>query len=211
MKVLVACEESQRVCLAFRSRGIEAYSCDIQDCSGGHPEYHIKGDVIPLLKDNWDLIIAFPPCTYLSKVGSPLMFNSDGSIKDKSRFEKGLLAAEFFYKIYNAPCKYIAIENPTPLKCFGLPPYNYVINPYDFGSPYKKRTCLWLKNLPGLFCTSIFNYSEPFDKARWSQSGGGVVRQKNRSKTFPGVAEAMADQWSKFIYSQKNSFANKYA
>lgn len=141
MKVLVACEESQRVCMAFREKGHEAYSCDIQDCSGGHPEWHIKGDVLQILNgyhdfttqdgtyhdtvlnDEWDLIIAHPPCTYLSNVGAPRLFDGkDHTIKDMNRYQKGLEAKEFFMNFINADCDKICVENPTPSKIWALPP-----------------------------------------------------------------------------------------
>ena len=195
MKVLVACEESQRVCIAFRNRGHEAYSCDIQDCSGGFPQWHIKGDVLSLLKDKWDMIIAFPPCTYLSKAGACNLLNSDHTIKNYDRYLKGLEAAEFFMKIYNADCPRIAIENPTPMKIFNLPAPDCIIQPHEFGHPYSKRTCLWLKGLPPLIPTSIFDKFESTTVARWYQSYSGAIRQRNRSKTFPGVAAAMSEQW----------------
>ena len=135
MKVLIACEESQRVCIAFRERGHEAYSCDIQECSGGHPEWHIQGDVLPLLNGNcqfetmdgkkhtvdgkWDLLIAHPPCTYMTKAGARWMYPKAGNI-DKNRYEKAMAAKQFFMEFYNTDCEHIAIENPVPLKCVGL-------------------------------------------------------------------------------------------
>lgn len=197
MKVLVACEESQRVTIAFREHGHEAYSCDIQPCSGGHPEWHIQGDALELLGYKWDLIIAHPPCTYLSKVGSMLLFNSDHSIKSEERLKRGFEAKEFFMKFYNADCPRICVENPTPIKIFGLPKPDCIINPCDFGDPYLKRTCLWLKGLPPLFSTSIFPESMVTScvKSRWFMNGTGAYRQRNRSKTFPGIAKAMAEQW----------------
>lgn len=171
MKVLVACEESQRVCTAFRKRGHEAYSCDIIDQSGGQPEWHIMQDVLPLLNGNcefettdgtkhkldgkWDLIIAHPPCTYLSNVGSPHLFNRNHSIKNMGRYKRGIEAKEFFMRFYNADCDKICIENPTPMRIWNLPKYTQAIQPYFFGDPYKKRTCLWLKGLNTLVPTDI--------------------------------------------------------
>lgn len=190
MKVLVACEESQTVCLAFRSAGHEAFSCDIQDCSGGYPEWHIKDNVLNHL-EGWDLIIGHPPCTYLSSVTAPLLFKN-GSIKDFDRYNKGLEAASFFYSLWNAPCKFICLENPTPLKYFNLPKYSQIIQPYYFGHEYSKRTCLWLKNLPPLFATCLC-----YDYTPWVYSHLPYSRSsKVRSKTFPGIANAMAVQWS---------------
>lgn len=201
MRVLVACEESQEVCKAFRARGHEAYSCDIQDCSGGHPEWHLKCDVLELLKLPWDLIIAHPPCTYLTKAGANrLVIN--GTVQE-GRFRKGIEAKEFFMNFLDTECKHVAVENPIPNKRFGLPPYTQIIQPFYFGDPYYKTTCLWLKGLPPLFSTCL---CEPIGKwvnctdhrknkqqDEWSKSG--VRTAKARSKTFPGIARAMAEQW----------------
>lgn len=145
MKVLVACEESQTVCKAFRARGHEAYSADVQEPSGGHPEWHILGDVLPLINgycafttmdgkthridDTWDLLIAHPPCTYLTKGGANNLFNKDHTIKDQAREAKGWEAKEFFLAFWNADCPRIAVENPVPMKYFGLPPYSQIIEP----------------------------------------------------------------------------------
>lgn len=162
MKVLVACEESQAVCIAFRQLGHEAFSCDTQECSGGHPEWHIKGDVLPLINGNkpfitmdgelhaivgtWDLLIAFPPCTYLTNAGS-VRLRVKGEI-NKERMAKAIEAKAFFMKILEADCQKICVENPTPGKIHQLPEYTQAIQPWWFGHPYTKRTCLWLKNLP---------------------------------------------------------------
>lgn len=197
MNVLVACEESQAVCLAFREKGHNAFSCDIQKCSGGFPEYHIVGNVLPLLNGNcsfftqngdfysltskWDLIIAHPPCTYLAVSGACNI------PKDPTRIEKGFKAREFFMQIYNCDCDKIAIENPKPLARFCLPKYSDVIQPYYFGNEFSKRTYLWLKGLPPLFSTEIVN-----DFKSWCLCHSG---SKLRSKTFNGIALAMANQW----------------
>lgn len=162
MKVLVACEESQAVCIAFRKLGHEAYSCDTQECSGGHPEWHIKGDVLPLINGNkpfitmdgdlhaivgtWDLLIAFPPCTYLTNAGS-VRLRIKGEI-NKERMAKAVEAKAFFMKFLEADCQKICVENPTPGKIHQLPQYTQAIQPWWFGHPCTKRTCLWLKNLP---------------------------------------------------------------
>ena len=162
MKVLVACEESQAVCIAFRKLGHEAYSCDTQECSGGHPEWHIKGDVLPLINGNkpfitmdgdlhaivgtWDLLIAFPPCTYLTNAGS-VRLRIKGEI-NKERMAKAVEAKAFFMKFLEADCQKNCVENPTPGKIHQLPQYTQAIQPWWFGHPYTKRTCLWLKNLP---------------------------------------------------------------
>lgn len=219
MKVLVACEESQTVCKAFRAKGHEAYSCDIQDCSGGHPEWHIRGDVLPLINGNvkfttcdskahkingkWDLLIAHPPCTYLSNAGACRLYPRKGQLSQE-RYKKGLQAKAFFMKLYNADCEHICVENPIPSKVFDLPKYTQIIQPYEFGHPYSKKTCLWLKNLPKLKPTQIVtkniiswvsggskdNYGNPR-----KQSGTKIRDAKTRSKTFPGIAKAMAEQW----------------
>lgn len=202
MKVLVACEESQAVCKAFRELGHEAYSCDIIDCSGGHPEWHIKGDALELLKLKWDLIIAHPPCTYLTKAGARWL-HAGGTLNQK-RYALGIEAREFFMAFYNADCPKIAIENPVPASVFNLPEYSQVIQPYEFGHPYSKKTCLWLKGLEPLKPTQVIEDHVPFISSgtyskthdpRYkgaSRKGGSA---KSRSKTFPGIAKAMADQW----------------
>ena len=209
MKVLVACEESQAVCKAFRESGHEAYSCDIIPCSGGHQEWHIMQDVIPLLNGRcsfetmdgvshfiwkrWDLIIAHPPCTYLSNAGARFLYPK--GILNNERLKKGLKAKDFFMRIYNADCDKICIENPTPSKIYALPKYDQVIQPWMFGHPVQKRTCLWLKGLPELLPTNITEEKQSSKVAGNWFNKGGKDRQKNRAKTFPGIAKAMADQW----------------
>lgn len=202
MKVLVACEESQAVCKAFRELGHEAYSCDIIDCSGGHPEWHIKGDALELLKLKWDLIIAHPPCTYLTNAGARWL-HAGGTLNQK-RYALGIEAREFFMAFYNADCPKIAVENPVPASVFNLPEYSQVIQPYEFGHPYSKKTCLWLKGLEPLKPTQVIEDHVPFISSgtyskthdpRYkgaSRKGGSA---KSRSKTFPGIAKAMAEQW----------------
>lgn len=201
MRVLVACEESQRVCIEFRRLGHEAYSCDIEPCSGGHPEWHLQQDVTELLKIKWDLIIAHPPCTYLSNAGAAWLYPKKG-VLNQERYEKGLKAKEFFMQFYNANCDKIAIENPIPTRVFGLPKYNQIIQPYEFGHPYSKKTCLWLKGLPKLQPTEIISG----EITPWVASGSGHARGKSgtnfrdgktRAKTFTGIARAMAEQWGK--------------
>lgn len=216
MKVLVACEESQTVCCAFRERGHEAYSCDIQEPSGGHPEWHILGDATKFIRMSrnivttmdgkshnvdWDLLIAHPPCTYLSNAGARHLWANHQLQAD--RVIAGIKARDFFMAFYYAPIPLIAVENPIPSKVFCMPEYSQIIQPYQFGHPYTKRTCLWLKNLPELVPTDIVN---PI--ATWCPSGSyshshgeqyrGMFttdRAKNRAKTFPGIARAMAEQW----------------
>ena len=202
MKVLVACEESQEVCKAFRALGHEAYSCDIQECSGGHPEWHIQADARELLKMEWDLVIAHPPCTYLSSVGASRLFNADHTIKNRDREIKGWEAKEFFLAMLNANAPMVAVENPAPLRYWNLPPYSQIIEPYQFGHPWKKRTCLWLRGLPELQPTNLVKPT-----GCWTVSGGGntcrirlkgnggAKSAKERAKTFPGIAKAMAEQW----------------
>ncbi len=195
MRVLVACEESQRVCIEFRRLGHEAYSCDIEPCSGGHPEWHLQQDVTQLLKMKWDLIIAHPPCTYLSNAGARFLYPK-GELNEE-RLQKGLKAKDFFMKLWNADCPRIAVENPVPSKVYGLPEYSQTIQPYEFGHPYSKKTCLWLKGLPKLQPTDVVpeNKRESTKIAGNWFNKGGKERQKNRAKTFPGIAKAMAEQW----------------
>ena len=195
MKILVACEESQTVTKEFRRLGHEAYSCDIEPCSGGHPEWHIQGDVTPLLEQKWDMILAFPPCTYLSNAGARFLYPK-GELNHE-RYLKGMDGREFFMKFYEADCPMIAIENPTPSKIFGLPSPSQTIQPYMFGHPFTKRTHLWLKGLPPLQPTEMIPKDELQSTkvpGNWFNKGG-KERQKNRSKTFPGIAKAMAEQW----------------
>lgn len=192
MKILVACEESQAVTTELRKLGHEAYSCDIISCSGGHPEWHLQQDVIPLLKQKWDMIIAFPPCTYLSNAGARHLWK--GGQLNKERYQKGLEGKKLFMAIYNADCPRICIENPTPSKIYELPEKTQIIQPYQFGHPYSKRTQLWLKGLPLLQPTDIVKVEESCRTADWFNKGGRD-RQRNRSKTFSGIAKAMAEQW----------------
>ena len=203
MKILVACEESQRVTIELRKLGHEAYSCDIEPCSGGHPEWHLQQDVLPLLKEKWDMILAFPPCTYFTTAGACRMYHKvDGkSILDEDRFACAMKMKELFMAIYNADCPKIAIENPTPMKIIGLPEYTQVIQPWQFGHPWTKRTLLWLKGLPNLEPTEIVKPemgswvngdSKQYKKANGKHNGKS--KAIDRSKTFPGIAKAMAEQ-----------------
>ena len=205
MRVLVACEESQAVTIELRKLGHEAYSCDIQPCSGGHPEWHLQVDALEMLKLRWDMIIAHPPCTYLTAAGAVRLYNKDGTIKDAERFLRGGKAAEFFQAFLEADCPRIAVENPVPLKRFGLPRYQQIIEPYHFGEPWKKRTCLWLKGIPPLMATELVEprglwvgstsaRRDPTIKQRYELHPNRD--QKRRSKTFPGIARAMAEQWA---------------
>lgn len=201
MRVLVACEESQAVTIAFRALGHEAYSCDIIPCSGGHPEWHIQCDALELLKLRWDMIIAHPPCTYMAN-SSAVRMCVKGEIQPE-RYKKAMEAKAFFMAFYNADCPKIAIENPTPMKIIGLPPYTQAIQPYEFGHPYSKRTCLWLKGLTPLMPTEIVKEHEPYVNGGCKDANGNYRRfqgrkerdAKTRSKTFQGIARAMAEQW----------------
>lgn len=229
MKVLVACEESQAVCMAFRERGHEAYSCDIQECSGGHPEWHIQGDVLEILEPThyeenvidpinfetmdgkthiidgkWDLIIAFPPCTYLTVTGNR-WFNvekyGDKAIERIAEREK---AIKFFMALANAGCSKIAIENPIGVMSTEWRKPDQIIQPYEHGHPARKATCLWLKNLPLLQPTDvvapdIYYYTAKNGRvksdSKWRCQCKKEDRARHRAKTFPGVAKAMAEQW----------------
>lgn len=215
-KILVACEESQRTTMELRNHGYEAYSCDIQDCSGGHPEWHIKGDALKLINGNcyfrtcdgkrhrifgkWDLLIAHPPCTYLTNCGNG-WFNEErygrSAVKRKS---DRLEAAEFFMKFVNADCDKIAIENPVGWMNTHYRKPDQIIQPYQFGDPYAKKTCFWIKGLPNLIPTEII----PMEKVNRTRGHGnwfdcpkeGISRAKWRSKTFPGISKAIAEQWA---------------
>ena len=234
MNILIACEESQRVCIAFRDKGHNAFSCDILSCSGGHPEWHICGDVLPLLNGNcvfrtmngvkhridgkWDLIIAFPPCTHLAVSGAPWFEKkrADGRQKD---------GIEFFAKFLNADCNRIVIENPVGIISgdyipkwfpeladkYGFPiKPTQKIHPWMFGDNFSKTTCLWIKGLPAL--TPLITEQPELEWFEWIDSKTGKKkrqpkwfadawklspeeRSKVRSKTFPGIAKAMAEQW----------------
>lgn len=218
MKILIACEESQAVCKEMRRLGHEAYSCDIIECSGGHPEWHIMQDVIPLLNGNcrfttmdsveheidgqWDMIIAHPPCTYMSKAGARWMYPKAGEVSQE-RLALAMEAKSFFFQFLNADCPRIAVENPRPLKIVGLPIPTQVIQPYEYGHPYSKVTCLWIKGLSPLKPTEIVKEYKPFlpsNTGAFSRGGGGgrgvAHDAKTASKTFLGIARAMAEQWA---------------
>lgn len=202
MRVLVACEESQEVCKAFRALGHEAYSCDLQPCSGGHPEWHLQVDALELLKMPWDLIIAHPPCTYLTNAGARWLWA--GHKLNKDRYQKGLHGKAFFMAFLNHDCPRIAVENPIPSAVFEMPPCSQIVQPYEYGHPYSKKTCLWLKGLRPLKPTHVVENHVPFissgtyskthdPKYKGASRKGGSA--KSRSKTFPGIAAAMAEQW----------------
>ena len=206
MKILLACEESQAVCIEFRKMGHEAFSCDIQPCSGGHPEWHIEGDVIEQLNKGWDMMIAFPPCTHLAVSGAAWF---EEKIKD-GRQQEGI---DFFNEIIQAPIDKIAVENPIGIMSNLYRKPGQIIHPFYFGDPEPKSTCLWLKGLNPL---RHYPQDDMFDKKTWVGKGemkegirknGETYRMpkwfsdnkssKIRSKTFPGIAKAMAEQWTK--------------
>lgn len=225
MNILIACEESQRICTEFRKLGHRAFSCDIQKCSGGHPEWHILGDAIPLIDGNchfwtqdgkdhwqtgeWDLLIAHPPCTYLSTVGNKYFDIDKYGEKAIERVQKREEAYDFFMKFINAKCKRIAVENPKGFVNTRYRDPDIVIHPYNFGDPVYKQTCFWLKNLPPLKPTNTVKPEKTDDP--WEHRGalyyatdedgkilewGDPRTAIERSKTFPGIAKAIADQWS---------------
>tara|TARA_B100000497_G_scaffold78030_1_gene87161 strand:- start:37 stop:654 length:618 start_codon:yes stop_codon:yes gene_type:complete len=204
MKILLACEESQAVTKEFRKLGHEAFSCDILPCSGGHPEWHLQQDVTELLKQEWDMIIAFPPCTYLTVTGNR-WFNieryGDKAIKRHADRKE---AIDFFMMFANAKCDRIAIENPVGVMSSEWRKPNQIINPFQFGDPFEKKTCLWLKGLPILLPTKIVQppkrteFKSGKSHPSWYADALKLPKEqrtKIRSKTFPGIAKAMANQW----------------
>ena len=193
MKILVACEESQAVTKELRRLGHEAYSCDIIPCSGGHPEWHLQVDALELLKMRWDMIIAFPPCTHLAVSGAAWF---EQKRKD-GRQKQGI---EFFMQFVNADCKRIAIENPVGIMSTYYRKPDQIIHPWQFGHPEKKATCLWLKGLPLLTPTNdvstVMKMLPKNKQERLHYLPPSPERAKLRSKTFPGIAKAMAEQWA---------------
>ena len=204
MKILVACEESQAVCKAFRDKGHEAYLCDIEPCSGGFPEWHLQQDVVPLLSQKWDMIIAFPPCTFLTNTGNK-WYNEErfGNKAIQRKYDREN-AVKFFMLFANADCEKVAIENPIGCMSTRFRKPNQIIQPYMFGHPERKSTCLWLKGLPELLPTNIiepniikYKNGKGTDSP-WHMNTMSLPpkeRAKARSKTFPGIALAMAEQW----------------
>lgn len=194
MKILIACEESQAICKEFRRLWHEAYSCDILECSWWHPEWHIQWDAVEVAyREHWDMMIAHPPCTYLSNAWARHLFPN--KVLNQERHKNWLEAKEFFMKLWNAPIKYIAIENPIPSKIFNLPSYTQFIQPYEHWHPFSKKTCLWLKKLPKIIPTEVVWYESTKVVWNWFNKWW-KDRQKNRSKTFPGIAKAIAEQYS---------------
>ena len=210
MKILVACEESQAVTIEFRKLGHEAYSCDIEPCSGGHPEWHLQQDVIPLLKEKWDMIIAFPPCTYLTVTGNRWFNIERYGEKAVQRYKDRDFAISFFMLFANADCEKIAIENPVGIMSTEWRKPDQIINPWQFGDPFEKKTCLWLKGLPKLIPTNIVEipprkqFGSGKSMPAWYADAFSLPKEeraKLRSKTFPGIAKAMAEQWGGVIES----------
>lgn len=227
MRVLIACEESQAVCKAFRAKGHEAFSCDIQESSGGAPEWHIKGDVLPLINGDcmfvtedgtvhlqegpWDLLIAHPPCTYLTVTGNRWFDEVKYGEKARQRQKERYKAIVFFMQFAFANAEHIAIENPVGVMGSAWRPADQIIQPWQFGEPYDKQTALWLKDLPELKPTNVIERPERVIYASgktmpkwyadlWSSKDRSVLR----SKTFQGIANAMADQWgSDFPQTEK--------
>lgn len=201
MKILVACEESQAVTIELRKLGREAYSCDIEPCSGGHPEWHLQQDVTPLLKEKWDMILAFPPCTHLAVSGAAWF---EEKRKD-GRQQQGI---DFFMLFANADCEKIAIENPVGIMSTVWRKPDQIIQPWQFGHETSKKTCLWLKGLSLLTPTKIVEPDDYVYKGGKKQGGKDPrwhveslklppkERARVRSKTFPGIAKAMAEQWA---------------
>lgn len=202
-KILIACEESQAVTIEMRKLGWEAYSCDIEPCSGGHPEWHLQQDVIPLLRDNWDLIIAFPPCTHLA-------FSGARHFKAKREDGRQQAGINFFMQFAELDCPY-AIENPVGIMSTLWRKLDQIIQPWQFGDAFEKKTCLWLKNLPKLKFTEIV---EPPQRTKfrsgksmptWYADAKSLPKKeqvKVRSKTFPGIAKALAAQYTAFLDSK---------
>ena len=211
MKILVACEESQAVTKELRKLGHQAFSCDLLPCSGGHPEWHFKQDVFEVIKQGWDMMIAHPPCTFLAVSGARWLYNKDGS-KNAERYKKQAEALDFVQKLMDAPINKIAIENPISVISSNIRKPDQIIQPYMFGDKAQKSTCLWLKNLPKLVPTDIVDKGEFIEfiskkgvkkkQPKWyfdalKDAKTPAERRTLRSKTFKGIAEAMATQWTR--------------
>jgi hypothetical protein len=209
MKILVGCEESQAVTIELRKLGHEAFSCDLLPCSGGYPEWHIQGDVLKeAYSGRYDMGIFFPPCTFMSRAGARWMYPTAGNLCPE-RLKKAMDAKDFFLKLKNAPIDKISLENPLPLKIVGLPKESQTIQPYQFGHEFSKRTLLWLKNLPKLKPTDIKEKYVPYlpsntgGKKRGQKATFKNISQIQSSKTFPGIAKALAVQFTCFVESGK--------
>lgn len=210
MRILVACEESQAITKELRKLGHEAYSCDLLDCSGGHPEWHYKDDVFNVIDYGWDMMIAHPPCTYLAVSGARWLYNKDGT-KNQDRWDKQKEALDFVQRLMDAPIDKIAIENPISVISSNIRKPDQIVHPYMFGDKASKSTCFWLKNLPLLKPTNIVEKGEFIEfiskkgvkkkQAKWyfdalKQAKTKEERRTLRSKTFKGMAEAIAKQWT---------------
>jgi len=216
MKVLIACEESQAITKEFRKLGHEAYSCDLIPCSGGHPEWHIQADALEeAYSGKYDLMVAHPPCTYLAVSGNRWLYNKDGS-KNKQRWENRLKALFFVKQLMDAPIKHIAIENPISVISSQIRKPNQIVQPYMFGDEATKTTCLWTKNLPLLMPTKIVGKGERVvlksgkSLPKWYSNTSIKDRGKLRSKTFPGMAKAIATQYSEYIISLVQNLTQKF-
>ena len=205
MRILLACEESQAVTIEMRKLGHEAFSCDLLPCSGGHPEWHLQQDVTELLNQKWDIIVAFPPCTYLTVTGNR-WFNIDRyGEKAVQRLKDRESAIKFFKMFAECDCKKVAIENPVGIMSSEWRKPDQIINPYQFGDPFEKKTCLWLKNLPKLEPTNIVDppkrkeFVSGKSMPTWYADTWKLPKEERanlRSKTFGGIAKAMAMQWA---------------
>jgi site-specific DNA-cytosine methylase len=213
MKILVACEESQAITKEFRALGHEAYSCDILPCTGGHPEWHLEGDVFGFIDQGWDLMVAHPPCTFLSVSGARHLYNKDGS-KNLERYKNQREALDFVERLMACDIPRIAIENPVSVISSQIRKPDQIVQPWMFGDSASKTTCLWLKNLPKLVATNVVDKG---DFKEWVDKKSGKVkrqatwyydalinaktpeeRRSLRSKTFKGIAQAIASQWGIF-------------
>lgn len=203
--ILIACEESQVECMAWRNAGYYAFSCDIQPCSGLHPEYHIRADVLPYLNglgdfvtedgqcyhvERWQMIISHPPCTFLTAATNLFMYERPGILRF-GRYVLGRQAAWFFYQCLNAECDFLCVENPRPYRMWGFPKPSQRLDPSEFGHKWTKRTYYWLRNLPPLLPTLFVSETKAFLDGRKGS--------KNRSKSFPGIAMAMTEQWADYV------------
>jgi hypothetical protein len=210
MKILIACEESQTITNLYREKGYEAYSCDILDCSGGNPQWHLKGDALAYAySGGFDMMIAHPPCTYLAVSGARWMYNKDGSV-NQERLSNQNKALDFVKKLMNAPIDKIAVENPISVISSKIRKPDQIVHPYWFGDKASKSTCLWLKNLPLLTATNMVSKGEFFEwvdkkgkkkrQAQWymdalKKAKTPEQRRTLRSKTFEGMAKAITEQW----------------
>jgi hypothetical protein len=206
MRILVACEESQAVTIELRKIGHEAFSCDLLPCSGGHPEWHLQQDVTELLKQKWDMIIAFPTCTYLTVTGNRWFNIERYGEKAIQRHKDRQEAINFFMMFANADCEKIVIENPVGIMSSEWRKPNQIINPFQFGDPFEKKTCLWIKGLPNLTPTDIVEpaprtvFKSGKSMPTWYAEAWKLPKEQRstvRSKTFPCIAKAMAEQWTK--------------